>query len=342
MINAYCYYFGDHGWCRHGRSFFDAWQKQEPIRIIPWDDAPEGFIAPEPGPASPAIGLGPIERVSHIVGSKKIAYVVWETTRMPDDKRSVLRTMDELWTPSTWGRQLLIDNGFEPSNVKVVPEGVDTERFRAVSEPKRNGRFRFLFVGKWEVRKGIADLISAFCQEFEAHELVELVVHGWNPYLPGFNLAANVRRLIGPDSPSVVASQPCDDDGLIDLYNSCDAFVLPTRGEGWGLPITEAMACGLPVVVTQYGAPLDFVDPDCAYFIPVEQMIPAYDPHFFKGEHEYGEWARPDRGSLRRLLRHVFDHQDEAEQKGRTARQRVCSRWTWDHAVTTARRLLAQ
>jgi glycosyltransferase involved in cell wall biosynthesis len=346
MINAFCFYFGDHSWCRHARDFFNAWRKQEPVQIVPWDDAPaeyEGERSREPSGDHPGIGLGPIERMPCVIGSKRIACVVWETTVMPGDKRSVLKKMDEIWTPSSWGRQLLIENGFEPHRVNVVPEGVDVDRFQPLAKPNDSSdrKFRFLFIGKWEVRKGVEDLIASFCEEFEPHEPVELIIHGWNPYLPGFNLEANLRRLIGPNSPSIVTSLPCDEDKLIDLYNSCDVFVLPTRAEGWGLPITEAMACGLPVIVTEYSGPVDFVDSACGYFIPVEKMIPAYDPYFFRSEDNYGEWAQPDLASLRALMRHAFENQDEVREKGRVARQTVCKRWTWDDAVATARGLLS-
>ena len=45
------------------------------------------------------------------------------------------------------------------------------------------------------------------------------------------------------------------------LYRSSDCFVLPTRGEGWGLPIIEAMACGVPVIATSWSAQCDFMTP---------------------------------------------------------------------------------
>src|SRR3546814_4496952 len=43
------------------------------------------------------------------------------------------------------------------------------------------------------------------------------------------------------------------------IYTACDAFVAPARAEGWDLPVIEAMACGLPTIVTGYSGPTEFV-----------------------------------------------------------------------------------
>jgi glycosyltransferase involved in cell wall biosynthesis len=344
VINAFCLYYGDDSWSRHARLLFGAWRRLEPVNVVSWNEPASGeaFERPEPLPDVPGVGLGPIELMTSVVGSRRVAYVVWETTVMPPDKVAVLRTMDEVWTPSSWGRGILVDNGLDAEKVGVVPEGVDVETFSPGEGEREEGRpFRFLFVGKWEARKGVELLVEAFCEEFRADEPVELVLHGWNPYLPSFDLDEHVRRVVGERRAApVTASHPLTEDALVRLYNSCDAFVLPTRAEGWGLPVTEAMACGLPVIVTDYSAPAEYLSDDCAYLIPVEKLVPVRDHYFFPSGDALGVWAQPDAGRLRGLMRHVYENPEEAREKGRRARALVCARLTWDHAAATARRLL--
>lgn len=347
MINAFCFYFGEDSWSRHARAFFGAWREHDQVIVTSWNEPrpeePLLGVSGTPSDRAPGIGLGPIELMPTVRGSRRIAYVVWETTIMPQDKLEILRSMDEIWVPSTWGRQLLIDNGIPPSRVAVVPEGVDVETFKPVA-PERGGNrpFRFLFVGKWEERKAVDLLIKAYIQEFDPEEPVELVLHAWNPYIRGFDLEAKIRSAIrGRRTASIIASAPLAEDALVGLYNSCDAFVLPTRAEGWGLPITEAMACGLPVIVTNYSAPVDYLDDDIAYLIPVAKLVSVRDRNFFPSGRALGKWAQPDAKSLRRIMRHVFENPEEAREKGRLARQAVCDRWTWAEAVKTARRRLA-
>ena len=344
MINAFCFYFGDDSWSRHARLLFGAWRRLEPVNVVSWDEPArgEGLERSEPAPDVPGVGLGPIELMTRVAGSRRVAYVVWETTVMPSDKVAILRTFDEVWTPTNWGRGLLVNNGLDADKVGVVPEGVDVETFRPDGNVREEGRpFRFLFVGKWEARKGVELLVEAFCEEFGADEPVELILHGWNPYLPYFDLDECVRRAVGGRRGARVnTSHPLTEDALVRLYNSCDAFVLPTRAEGWGLPITEAMACGLPVIVTDYSAPAEYLSDDCAYLIPVERFVPVSDPYFFPSGRALGVWAQPDAGALRELMRRAFENPEEAREKGRHAREKVCAQLTWSHAAATARRLL--
>lgn len=102
-------------------------------------------------------------------------------------------------------------------------------------------------------------------------------------------------------------------EDMRDLLASANAFVLSTRGEGWGLPVAEAMAMALPVIVTNHSGPAAFATHDNAYLIPI---LPDLDELSF---------AKPDTEVLANLLRQVvfesgLEGQFRAQQKGRAAR----------------------
>ena len=68
-------------------------------------------------------------------------------------------------------------------------------------------------------------------------------------------------------APVELVDNDLDEDGLLALYRQADAAVLPSRGEGYNLPAAEAMAAGLPVIVTAHGGHLDFCSRDTARLV---------------------------------------------------------------------------
>lgn len=93
------------------------------------------------------------------------------------------------------------------------------------------------------------------------------------------------------------------------LYGSSDAFVLPTKGEGWGLPVVEAMAMALPVIVTDYSGPAAYLTAENSY--PLKYRPPHASS---AGQVE------PDTAHLRQLMRRVVTHREEGRSRGDTAR----------------------
>ena len=257
-------------------------------------------------------------------------WIVWETTELPPAQRELCDSVRFLWTPSSWGRRNLIANGIAPERVAVVPEGVDVDFFRP--QPKAGGRFRFLMVGKWEERKFCTGLLQAYTEEFGPHEDVELYLHAHNPYVRGFSLKAKVEEAGYGQAHHLVLGEPCDRAALRQLYQSADCFVMPTRAEGWGLPILEAMSCGVPPIVTRYSAPLDYVSDDNGYLLDIASLVDARDAEFGICT---GQWADPDVQHLRVLMRRAFENRGELKDKGTAARQ-TAERFTWGHAARIA------
>ena len=102
-----------------------------------------------------------------------------------------------------------------------------------------------------------------------------------------------------------------------DLYASSDVMVLPTRGEGWGLPIVEAMAMELPVIVTNFSGPTEYLTDSNSY--PIGYSMVERHSHMY---------AEPDFDQLVSTLRHVFANAKERAAKGKRARQDMVKRFS--------------
>ena len=206
----------------------------------------------------------------------------------------------------------------------MVPEGVDPEIFNPSRTPqpalKKFDVFKFLCIARYDKRKNLDVLIKAFLEEFKHEDDVALVMS---------NLAVN--KQIFRDKKIIYVNPMNSHHTLGRLYASCDSFVFPTRAEGWGLPVCEAMACGLPTIVTGYSAITDYANNSNAYIInhTMEDM-----------PNDRGQWANPDEKHLRHLMRYVYENREEAKEKGKQASEDILGNFTWDHATQKALQLL--
>lgn len=138
--------------------------------------------------------------------------------------------------------------------ITVIPNGVNPPS-APVDRSLRAGRpFRVLFVGRLAPNKGVGDLISAIeaLHRKGLADRVELDIAGTGPLLETLKLRA--------PSPSIRFWGKVSDAQLDELYARADVFVLPTLFEGMPTVVLEAMARGLPILVTDVGATTELVD----------------------------------------------------------------------------------
>lgn len=159
---------------------------------------------------------------------------------------------------------VFLERGVPATQVSVVPNGVDYRRFSEVSSRRiadvresydiRDGPV-LLFVGTVMPRKGVDDLVRAMGALVNDSDFEDLqVVIAGEDDLDG-EYTATVRELAreaGVDDAVTFAGFVPDDD-LPALYALADVFVLPSREEGFGMAVLEAMAAGTPVVATDVG-----------------------------------------------------------------------------------------
>jgi glycosyltransferase involved in cell wall biosynthesis len=266
----------------------------------------------------------------------------WEFGAIPQDwLRPIAENVDELWVPSDFVRSMYLDAGVDPDRVHTVPNGVDLERMRPEGprlELDAPG-LRLLFVGGLIGRKGPDVLLDAYRAAFAGRNDVTLVVKdfGANGVYAGADREGLRAYAASGTLPRVLLLEDeLSPDDMAALYRACDVLVHPYRGEGFAMPVLEAMACGLPVVATAGGPTDEFCPPDAGWRIRssrrvirggrIDQLVTAGDPWMLE----------PDAAHLVALLRRVAADPAERERRGRAAAQ-AARALSWD-AVAVAYR----
>jgi FkbM family methyltransferase len=279
-----------------------------------------------------------------------VIFQPWEYGAIPSAWLAPLRDgADEVWVPSSFVRDGFVQSGVPADKVHVIPLGVDADSFKPGLEPlplPTTKSFKFLYVGGTIHRKGIDVLLRAYARTFERASDVTLVIKdmGVGTFYQGQTseqlISAFRGNLKHPEIIYLDGSLPEED--MPRLYCACDCLVAPYRGEGFGLPIAEAMACGLPVIVTGHGAALDYCDEETAWLIPA-QVVPFHEKKVGDLDTvDFPHLAEPDGNELVSLLRRVRLDRDEARQKAEAARQRVLERLTWQHSAALVRERLEE
>ena len=357
IINGFGNVYGNSGYAAHTRNFFLALNKLVPVCLVPL--FPMSNI-PLPSPfrqmtervdqmncRGTSINIAYGDDMHRFCGGWRIGFTVFESTILPPRWIHLLKQLNQVWVPSEWGAEVLRQNGIAGEMIRVVPEGVDSYLFAPTAKPlpafKDEGKFRFLTIGKFEARKGVREMAAAYCQAFSPQEKVEMVFH-LNAVSPKLK-KIDVQATLCAEFPShahqfIFLERELSDAMMPRLFASCDCYVSASRSEGWGLPLIEALSCGLPTIAVFHSGSTEFLNHDIAYLMQPKKLEPIYCPIFFPNPGETGLWASLDIDEIAQNLRYVFDNQSNAKEKGAAAAQHIKRNWQWSQAAEIACREL--
>jgi glycosyltransferase involved in cell wall biosynthesis len=282
-----------------------------------------------------------------------VVWAIFETDTLADVYIESIKRADLIWVPSQWGKEVLLAHDIAPEKIDVIPEGVDPSAFHPYLRPSidtsdQHRKFRYLMLGKYEERKGYRQLFEAFKLVQDAGVNAELIIKAdyfINQSKKHDQLIADINAL-EMKNVRLLQGQFSQQD-LLALYSSVHSFVFPARAEGWGLPLIEAIASGLPALATNYSGHTEFLSKIPGLYSPIKyDLVPIEDPEFQsywpsrKGS--WGRWAEADIHDLAKKMTDLAKHYPKWQKKALGASDVIRSQFSWDAARDKALSSLIQ
>lgn len=292
--------------------------------------------------------------VTEAPGRKRICFTMMETELVHRGMvDSINRNYSNLWTPTRWNADSFKKSGVRVP-VSVVPLGVNPAVYSLSAKPsmppadlmtttsagksEKPRGFVFLYVCQPTFRKGIPFLVEAFSKAFKK-ESVSLVL-GVTANDHQFFLCDPFSRAGRPESIKTRIYKlggNYSEEEMAGIFRASDAYVCTSIGEGWNLPLTEAAACGVPVIAPRHTSHLEFLtDDNSSLFDPDgTALYPEGDPlcKWYVGQ-RFARYGKRSLDQLVHILRGVYNSYGAVRKKAEILGGEIRSRYTWDSAAS--------
>ena len=255
-------------------------------------------------------------------GKTHIGITLWETDSLHPSWSNILNTIPikELWLPNQFNIDVFSKSCLLP--MYKVPYVVDVQKFDANKTKLKmplEDRYIFYSIFQWSARKNPEGLLSAYFSEFTEKDKVLLIL---KTYTSGFGELQQreasdkinaFRRSMGDMyfPPLFIVTNQLNDRQIVELHNSGDCYVSPHRSEGWGLPITEAMAAKKPVIATEWSGNMEYCNVNNSLLVGYS-MLPVRDmTNIHYGYNGRQNWAEPSIASLKWCMRTAYDNRED-------------------------------
>ena len=286
----------------------------------------------------PQVLFGPAEMLSRVDGSYNIAYVFTPYDRFTEAAVAEMNRLDEVWVTSEFQKEAALSSGVK-RDVFVMPLGLDPDYLSGgIKSYPLSGRFAFLANVEWGAGFAGETLLRAFTDEFAAADKVVLVMNVASPVDDEAGAWASESALAGGSAQVEEAVEalalPMDRAPVVFvvdheiapyqagcLYRSADCVVVMDRSAEPGTVVIESIACGVPVIASDWGSTASLVDGLAVRGVESANVAAP----------EAGlSWAEPSYESLRAALRAAYAGDDEARRKALDTGEGFRFERSWD------------
>lgn len=269
-------------------------------------------------------------------GVYNIAYTAWETELLPKGWVELLNSMDEVWVPSEWNKEIFQENGVQVP-ITVIPHVVcgpmkaseGSLDFPAI----KDGGYMFYSIFQWIERKNPRQLLTAYFTEFTPEDNVYLLLKTYRLNCSNSEKQAvrgdieNIKKSLslGYYPPVIFFGDLLTKEQVGAIHGRGDCYVSLQRGEGFGIPLAEAMSHGKPVITTKYGGCLQFMNDDNSFLVPARRA--PVQGMIFRNYNGHMVWGDPDTMEARRFMRYCYENRNKAKETGERAAQEIASNY---------------
>ena len=278
----------------------------------------------------------------------KIIYIQpWEWSRFPMEWQYKFETFsDALIVPSEWESNVILDGGINPNKIFVVPNGYDPSLFNIQEDEDeeesdllaKNKKYVFVFVGNGQFRKGIDLVINAWKDCFKVADNCQLFIKDSPQVYGQTSIFQQIMALqYNTGCGTIVYNDDClSEREMAKIYKKAFAIVAPYRGEGFGMHIQEATACGAIPIITRGGPTDEFISDEISVKIATgRKMENLMADHIFAGKpgdaltlmSTHGYVLDPDFDELKKQMKNLYHHHEKQNIISRVKSAKLENTW---------------
>lgn len=246
-------------------------------------------------------------------GQKAAIFTMWEHTHLPDGVQQGMKLFPLALTPCKFSADL-----FKPyCNVEVVPHGIDPAVY--YPEPRKRPEVLNVLTAATNLRKG----------PLEVYEACKQLPFPWHLSLKG----KRAKEFDPKDERVTILDDVYDD--MRSIYVGSDVYVSASRGEGWDLIAFEALACGVPTIVPEHTAYLDWMhlaQGTLTNFKKETSLVTIFG--------DSGDWYVQSPDEIAARLTDVWENYDTYAERAYESACEMQREWTWSHSALTLLRAL--